>query len=154
MTHPAARERVLNILLVEDNPADVALAREVMDGSGVMLEAVGDGVEALAYLRRCTGGEGGSLPDLVILDLNMPRMSGGEFLSGIRRDERFGAIPVIVFTSSASGTDVEESYRRGANSFVTKPLELGAYRDALRKMEAFWFRLARLPAAAPHHGGT
>jgi len=133
-----------HVLLVEDNPADVALTREILDESGVSLQTAGDGVEALEHLHRCAETEG-ELPSLVILDLNMPRMSGTEFLSNIRGDARFGLLPVVVFSSSSSEGDVSESYRRGANSFVTKPIEYGAYEEAVKKLEEFWLSLARLP---------
>lgn len=146
------QKRRVHILLVEDNPADVALTLEVLRGNGIdtVVDAVSDGVEALAHLGRGVMGEN-PLPDLVILDLNMPRMSGLEFLTGVRKDTRFRAIPIIILSTSAAESDVVASYARGANSYVTKPLELRAYEEALHKLQSFWFSVARLPS---EHGGT
>ena len=143
---PAARSA--RVLLVEDNDADVRLTREALREAGedVRLSAVGDGEHALAYLRREAGFEGAPRPDLVLLDLNLPRMDGREVLDEMRADERLVRIPVIVLTSSAAGQDVEACYARGANAFVVKPQELDAFIDLIGAIRGFWLEVAQLPS--------
>ena len=143
MTRPA------RVLLVEDNEADVRLTREALREAGedVRLSAVGDGERALAYLRRIDGYAGALRPDLVLLDLNLPRKNGLEVLEEMRADAELAAIPVIVLTSSSARSDVEACYVRGANAFVVKPLELDAFMDLIGVIRAFWLEVARLPSA-------
>jgi CheY-like chemotaxis protein len=140
--------RTIRILLVEDNPADVDLARETFADSpySVQIDVAADGVEALARLRDRNGGS--YRPDVILLDLNLPRKDGRAVLAELKSNVRLSTIPVIVLTSSEADSDVAESYRRGANCYISKPQNLGMFRAAIRGIEGFWFSLAKLPVAA------
>ena len=146
---PLGASRPARVLLVEDNEADVRLTREALReaGENVRLSAVADGDLALAYLRREAGFADVPRPDLVLLDLNLPRKNGLEVLDEMRADERLACIPVIVLTSSAAHQDVEACYARGANAFVVKPLELDAFMDLIGAIRGFWLEVAQLPSA-------
>jgi len=113
----------------------------------VRLSAVGDGEQALRYLRREDGYADASRPDLVLLDRNLPRKNGLEVLDEMRADASLALIPVIVLTSSAAQQDVEACYARGANAFVVKPIELDAFMDLIRAIRGFWLEMAQLPSA-------
>ena len=131
---PLASSRPARVLLVEDNEADVRLTREALREAGedVRLSAVGDGEQALAYLRREEGFAEAPRPDLVLLDLNLPRKNGLEVLEELRADERLAAIPVIVLDLvGRPRTTSRRAYARGANAFVVKPLELDAFMDLI-----------------------
>ena len=136
------------ILLVEDNAGDVRLTREALREAGeeVRLSSVGDGEQALTYLRRQEGFREAPRPDLVLLDLNLPRKNGLEVLDEMRADEALACIPVIVLTSSAARQDVEAAYSRGANAFVVKPQDLDAFMDLIGAIRSFWLGVARLPS--------
>ena len=146
---PLASHRPARVLLVEDNEADVRLTREALReaGENVRLSSVADGDQALAFLRREEGFAEAPRPDLVLLDLNLPRKNGLEVLQEMRADEALAHIPVIVLTSSAAQSDVEAAYTRGANAFVVKPLELDAFMDLIGAIRGFWLEVARLPSA-------
>ena len=146
---PLVAGRPARLLLVEDNDADVRLTREALReaGDGVRLSAVGDGEQALAYLRQEAGFAEAPRPDLVLLDLNLPRKDGTEVLAEMRADERLACIPVIVLTSSAAQQDIEACYARGANAFVVKPQDLDAFKDQSGSIRRFWLEVARLPSA-------
>lgn len=138
---------LVNILLIEDNPGDVMLVRESL-GDLEIAEAmrdVSDGETALAYLR----GEGEhvrrTLPDLIILDLNLPRLDGREVLAAIKADPALQHIPVVVMTSSAAEADVLRSYQLQANCYVTKPLDIDQFLRVVRSIEEFWLSVTRLP---------
>jgi CheY-like chemotaxis protein len=136
----------VSVLLVEDNPADVVLIRETLKNAGVAVDlaSVDNGHAALERLYR--GLEGSlALPSLVILDLNIPGLSGKDVLARIRADARLRTFPVIVLTTSSAERDIRESYAGGANAYVTKPLGLDAFEAALRSLETFWFGVAQLP---------
>jgi two-component system, chemotaxis family, response regulator Rcp1 len=145
---PLAARRPARVLLVEDNEADVRLTREALRESGdeVRLSSVGDGEQALAYLRREGGYTEAARPDLVLLDLNLPRKNGIEVLDEMRADGSLACIPVIVLTSSAAQQDVEACYSRGANAFVVKPIELDAFMDLIGAIRGFWLGVAQLPS--------
>jgi CheY-like chemotaxis protein len=146
---PLASHRPARVLLVEDNDADVRLTREALREAGetVRLSAVGDGEQAIAYLRREGGFTDAPRPDLVLLDLNLPRKNGLEVLDELRADPALAPIPVIVLTSSAAQTDVEAAYAHGANAFVVKPHELDAFMDLIGAIRSFWLEVAQLPSA-------
>jgi CheY-like chemotaxis protein len=146
---PLASHRPARVLLVEDNEADVRLTREALREAvdHVRLSAVGDGDKAIAFLRRDDGFADAPQPDLVLLDVNLPRMSGLEVLDEMRADESLARIPVIMLTSSAAQSDVEAAYARGANAYVVKPLELDAFMDLIGAIRGFWLEVARLPSA-------
>ena len=145
---PLAAGRPARVLLVEDNDADVRLTREALReaGENVRLSAVGDGEQALAYLRNEAGFEEVPRPHLVLLDLNLPRKDGTEVLTEMRADEQLASIPVIVLTSSAAQQDVEACYARGANAFVVKPQDLDAFMDLIGAIRRFWLEVAQLPS--------
>jgi CheY-like chemotaxis protein len=145
---PLGAHRPARVLLVEDNDADVRLTREALREAGedVRLSAVPDGEQALAYLRREDGFSEAPRPDLVLLDLNLPRKNGVEVLDEMRADERLASMPVIVLTSSAARQDIEACYARGANAFVVKPQDLDAFMDLIGAIRSFWLGVAQLPS--------
>jgi two-component system, chemotaxis family, response regulator Rcp1 len=139
------------LLVVEDSESDIELLREALADSepAIELDVVRHGEDALSFLRREGEFEAAERPDLVVLDLNLPRMGGFEVLSALREDvdPRLRRLPVIVFTTSATTTDVDRAYDLHASSFVTKPTAFEHYLDAVRAFREFWLRVARLPAA-------
>lgn len=130
------------ILVVDDSPADVRLLREAMREATINAElhAVEDGEEALAHLRR-----GAERPDLVLLDLNLPRRDGREVLEAIKNDPDLKSIPVIVLSTSAAPRDVADCYALHANSYLVKPLGLDEFGALVRALDAFWLQTAELP---------
>ena len=137
------------ILQVEDNDADVRLTREALreSGDGVRLSVVGDGEQALAYLRNEPGFEDSPRPHLVLLDLNLPRKDGLEVLREMRADPSLAQIPVIVVSSSTQTRDVDACYAAGANAFVGKPLELDEFIAGIEAIREFWLGVAQLPSS-------
>jgi two-component system response regulator len=135
------------ILLVEDDSADVELTRYTISKSKILIDlhVVGDGVEALAFLRREGKNAGAPRPDLILLDLNMPRMDGRTFLSTIRADVKFQTIPVVILTTSQAEEDIIKSYRLGANCYITKPVGLAEFAKVVNAIEHFWFTIICLP---------
>src|SRR5689334_14825473 len=127
--------RVPTVLLVEDDPGDVLMITEALERTPQppRLQVAGDGEQALAILRRSAGQIGSTRPDLILMDLNMPRMDGREALALIKADESLRTIPVVVFTTSDAGVDVLDSYQSHANAFVTKPLDLAALEHAVEE---------------------
>jgi two-component system, chemotaxis family, response regulator Rcp1 len=140
--------RPLEILLVDDNPADVRLTMEALkEGSPQYhLHVARDGMEALSFLRRQEPFGDAPRPDLVLLDLNMPRMSGREVLADAKSDPALRSIPVVVLTTSKAEEDVLRSYDLHANCYITKPVALHDFLDVLRQVEGFWTNVVRLPA--------
>ena len=140
---------VVDVLLVEDDPGDVVLIKEAFEFNKVhnTLHIVSDGVEALDFLYRRNGHEGAPRPDLVLLDLNLPRKDGRAVLAEIKADEGLKAIPVIVLTTSSAPADVAFCYTHCANSYVRKPLGLDALVEAAAAIRDFWLRTATLPPA-------
>ena len=141
--------RAVEILLVEDNPGDVRLTRESLkeDKLWNKLNVVKDGVEALEYLR-CEGEFTGALrPDLILLDLNLPRKSGLEVLQEIKADSALRPIPVVVLTTSRAEEDVLNTYDSHANCYITKPVDLEQFIKVVQSIERFWLSIVELPAA-------
>lgn len=140
------------ILLVDDNPADLDLTREVLlEGrQSLHVATVADGVEATAYLRRQGAYAGALQPDLVLLDLNLPRKDGRTVLAEIKQDVSLRTIPVVIFTTSQAPHDIQRSYELGANCFMSKPGNLQQFIAAVRSMEDFWLDSASLPAEVNH----
>lgn len=138
-----------HVLIVDDEEQDVDLLREAIALSGVTfhIHTVQDGDEALEFLRRQGPYEDVPRPDLVLLDLNMPRMNGHETLEAIKSDPDLKRIPVIIFSTSNDPKDVRESYDRHANSYVTKPYQFEALQEVARTIEAFWIRTAASASA-------
>jgi len=137
----------ITVLLVEDNPAEVRLASEaLLEWSTPMnLHSVSDGVEALQFLRNEAPFETAPRPDLMLLDVNLPRMDGKTVLSDIKNDPALAAIPVIVMTTSTDPTEIENLYRLHANAFVPKPMDLNTFFDVIKNIETFWIHTAVLP---------
>jgi CheY-like chemotaxis protein len=135
------------VLLVEDNPADARLTLESLRrlGTPSQVAQVQDGVEALAYLRREGGYAGAERPDLVLLDLNLPRKDGFEVLGEMKRDPELRRIPVVVLTTSEAEEDVVACYDLHANCYIAKPMHLETLVEVARRLEAFWFSTVRLP---------
>lgn len=140
----------VHILLVEDNPADAHLTQVSFAESKIRnrLDVVTDGVEALAYLRQEGPYADVPRPDLILLDLNMPRMDGRDVLAVIKVDEHLRTIPVVVLTSSEAEADIVKSYELHANCFVSKPVDLQGLETITRAIESFWFEVVRLPREA------
>jgi CheY-like chemotaxis protein len=140
--------RRIEILLVEDNPGDVRLTREALRDGKVWnnLSHVSDGVEALDFLNRVKGYENAPRPDLILLDLNLPRKDGREVLDEIKSDPRLSAIPVVVLTTSRAEEDVLRSYGLHANCYIVKPLDLEQFLIVVQSIETFWFSIVKLPA--------
>jgi CheY-like chemotaxis protein len=135
----------VDILLVEDNPADVRLTIEALKDAKVhnRLHVARDGVEAIAMLRDGVG-EGSHRPDLILLDLNLPRKDGREVLDEIKKDPVLKHIPVVVLTTSQAEQDILRGYRLGANAFITKPVDVDQFFDVVRSIEQFWLEVVRL----------
>jgi len=135
-----ALERAADILLVEDNPDDVDLTREAFRevGATSRLHVVESGIDAIAFLRHEGQYAAAPTPDLVLLDLNLPKKSGHEVLAEIKADPRLRGIPVVVLTSSAAESDVARSYALAANGYVTKPVDLDDYFRVVRLIDNFW----------------
>lgn len=138
---------MVDILLVEDNPADAELIRQGFFECDVScnLHVVGDGREALDFLHRQGKYAGSPRPSVILLDLNMPRMNGREFLAVFKQEESLKSIPVIVLTTSVADNDIRESYRLHANAFVQKPVDFDEFLDVVRNISSHWLDLVRLP---------
>ena len=143
--------RPIDILLVEDNPADVRLTREALKDARVMnnLHVVPDGMAALAFLRRQGPYLEAPPPQLLLLDLNLPRKDGREVLAEIKQDENLKRIPVVVLTTSRADEDILRSYNLHANAYITKPVELKQFLEVIHKLEEFWLAVVVLPTAVP-----
>jgi two-component system, chemotaxis family, response regulator Rcp1 len=139
----------INILLVEDNPGDARLAVEALRDSKVhnRLYHVEDGVEAMQFLRERVEHEHVPPPDLILLDLNLPRKDGREVLAEIKEDPELRLVPVVVLTTSAAERDLVKSYDLHANAYIVKPIDLGQFIDVVQAIESFWFSIVKLPPA-------
>ncbi len=139
--------RPVEILLVEDDPADVLLTQEALLGSKIRnnLHVVDDGVEALAFLRQEGTYRDVPRPDLILLDLNMPRKDGREVLADIKEDPGLKAIPVAVLTTSSQDEDILKSYELHANCYITKPVGLEQFATVVQSLDDFWFTIVKLP---------
>jgi len=148
MTHDQLIHAV-DVLLVEDNPGDVRLTREALKEAkiAVNLSVANDGLEAMKMLRQEAPYSGQPLPDLVLLDLNMPRMDGREVLRLIKTDEKLKRIPVVVLTTSAAEKDILQAYGMHANCYITKPVELDQFMEIIKSIEGFWLTVVKLPKA-------
>jgi chemotaxis family two-component system response regulator Rcp1 len=140
----------VQILLVEDNPGDARLVAELFkEGhSSHRIRHVSDGVEALAYLRD-NAEPAARLPDLILLDLNLPRKDGRELLAELKADERLRRIPVVVLTTSQAEDDIARAYGLNANCYITKPMDLDQFARVVKSIEDFWLTTAKLPPPLP-----
>ena len=140
--------RPAEILLVEDSPADILLTREGFEESKILanLHVVEDGQAALDYLQRAKERDDTVVPDLILLDLNLPKKGGIEVLQVIKSDPELRRLPVVMLTTSDDEVDVLESYDSHANSYITKPIDFEQFTQVVRTLEDFWFSIVRLPA--------
>ncbi len=137
----------VEILLVEDSPGDVRLTQEALKDSKLYnnLNVVPDGVEAMAFLRRQEQYTNAPRPDLILLDLNLPRMDGRQVLQEIKNDENLKRIPVVVLTTSSNETDIFITYNLHANCYISKPVDFTQFINVVKSIEHFWFSIVRLP---------
>lgn len=142
--------RPIVILMAEDNPADVELTRESLEQAKIAneLHVTIDGEQTMRFLRREPPYQDAPTPDLVLLDLNMPKKSGHEVLEEVKSDPELKTIPVVVLTSSAAEEDIVKSYQHHANCYVTKPVGLDGLIEVVTKIEDFWFSVVKLPRRA------
>ncbi|MGV8119419.1 MAG: response regulator [Candidatus Xenobiia bacterium LiM19] len=144
-SEPAAKPII--ILLVEDNPADVRLTQEALKEGNVLntLYTVKDGIEAMSFLRREGSYKDMPCPDMIFLDLNLPRKDGREVLKEIKSDETLRRIPVVVLTTSKAEDDIIQTYSDHANCFITKPVDLDQFIEVIKSIKEFWVNIVTLP---------
>ncbi|MEU8323128.1 response regulator [Nonomuraea sp. NPDC048881] len=143
--------RPIDVLLVEDDQGDILLTREAFDLNKVRnrLNVVNDGEQAMAYLRREGAYAGAQRPDLILLDLNLPRMNGLEVLSEVKADAALRTIPVVILTTSEAEEDILHSYRLHANAYVAKPVDFEQFIRVVRQIDDFFVTVVKLPAPGP-----
>lgn len=146
-----ASEQQFRVMLVEDDPGDAGLVKAAFASSrfNCRIEHIIDGVEAMKRLRVLAGEGPSFLPDLVLLDLNMPRKSGHEVLTEMKAEDGLKDVPVVVLTTSDAERDVASAYHSGASGFVTKPVDVDALFESIQGILEYWFGLMRLPANRP-----
>ena len=137
----------LRVLLVEDSPGDVRLTREAFReaNKAIELHVAADGVEAMAFLRQEEIHANAPRPDLILLDLNLPKMDGREVLAHIKGDEKLKGIPTVILTTSEAEADIVKSYQLQANSYLSKPVQLDAFENLVKNINDFWLVKASLP---------
>jgi len=145
----SAPDKTVEVLLAEDNPGDVMLTKKALKRGKLAnnLHVVTDGVEALDYLRQNGEYEDVPRPDLILLDLNMPRKDGQDVLKELKDDDELRTIPVVVLTSSESEEDIAKSYELNANAYLTKPVDFDGFIEIVNRLENFWFKVVKLPEA-------
>ena len=139
--------RTFIILLVEDNPADIRLVEEAFKESEINTElnVVNDGIEAMEFLKHGENYKNVPIPDLILLDLNLPRKDGREVLKEVKDDTDLKHIPVVILTTSSSEEDVCETYALHANSYIVKPANVGLFIETMKNLEDYWFNMLKLP---------
>ncbi|RIH88069.1 Response regulator rcp1 [Calidithermus terrae] len=144
------KSAMIEILLVEDNPGDVELTREALAEAKVRnrLHVVGDGVEALNFLRGKGAYAQAPRPDIILLDLNLPKKGGLEVLTELKSDPALKEIPVVILTTSQAEEDIVRSYQQYANCYISKPVDFEAFMQVVRSLEDFWLAIVRLPPKA------
>ena len=147
MTYPVTQVAPIEVLLVEDDPGDVLMTKEAFEEHRVnnRLRVVSDGVEAMAYLRREEPFTDAVRPDLILLDLNLPRRDGRQVLEEIKNDESLRHIPVVVLTTSQLDEDILRSYQLHANAYVAKPVDFDQFIKAVRQIDEFFVSVVKLP---------
>jgi len=142
------RNRAIEVLLVEDNPGDVRLTKEALKEGRLLnnVNVVGDGIEALSFLRREDKYEQAVQPDLILLDLNLPKKDGREVLAEIKADPNLRRIPVVILTTSSAEEDILKTYDLHANCYVTKPVDLDRFMGVVKSIEDFWVSVVKLPS--------
>ena len=141
----------IDILLVEDNPADVRLTQEALKEEKILnqLHVVGDGVEAMAFLRKEGRYAKAPRPDLILLDLNLPKKDGREVLKEVKSDPTLKTIPVVVLTISKAEEDIFKAYNLHANCYITKPVDLSQFLKVAKSVQDFWLTMVKLPPKTP-----
>lgn len=144
----------LDVLLVEDSPGDVRLTQEAFRDANVavVLHVVSDGIEALSFLRRESPYVDAPRPDLILLDLNLPKMDGREVLALVKADEAIKTIPIVILTTSDAEADILRSYQLQANVYLSKPVQLDAFESLVRSINDFWLTKAKLPPRGEQRG--
>ena len=139
--------KIVEVLLVEDSPGDVRLTREAFRDAhlSVRLHVAQDGVEAMAFLRREGSHNQAPRPDLILLDLNLPKMDGREVLALIKKDEGLKTIPTVILTTSEAEADIVNSYQLQANAYLSKPVQLDAFEGLVKSISDFWLTKVKLP---------
>ena len=147
MIEEAVKARPVEILMIEDNPGDVRLTQEALKSGHLWnhLAVARDGVEALEYLHRAGPFRQAPTPDLILLDLNLPKKDGREVLAEIKADDRLKLIPVVILTTSRAEEDIVRSYKLHANCYITKPVDFPQFASVVRSIESFWLAVVRLP---------
>jgi chemotaxis family two-component system response regulator Rcp1 len=147
MSHIGGAGNSIEVLLVEDSPGDVRLTREAFKAANdtIHLHVATDGVEAMAFLRREGEHRNTSRPDLILLDLNLPRMDGREVLSQIKQDNDLKTIPTVILTTSEEEVDIVKSYQLQANCYLNKPIQLEAFEALVKSINDFWLTKVKLP---------
>ncbi len=137
----------VDILLVEDNPGDVRLTKEALKDAKVLNEiyVAKDGVEAMDFLHRQGQFVDAPIPDMILLDLNLPRKDGREVLAEVKKDPKLKHIPVIILTTSKADEDIIKTYNLHANAYITKPVDLNRFVEIIHALEEFWFTIVKLP---------
>src|SRR5690242_7400710 len=148
MDHKTNTARRMHILLVEDNPGDADLVIDALREFARDVSVASDGVEALEFLRKDGRHVGAREPDLVLLDLNLPKLGGREVLGRVKQDHALKHIPIVILSSSHAERDLMDSYRLHANCFVTKPVDLHEFLASVGAVAQFWLRVVKLPSAA------
>ena len=141
------RIRPVEILLVDDNPGDIRLTQETLKESKIInkINVVEDGAEAIGFLKKVGKYENVSTPDLILLDLNLPKKNGREVLAEIKEDKILKLIPVVIFTISTAEEDILKSYKLHANCYITKPVDMNQFIKIVRSIENYWFSRVKLP---------
>jgi len=147
MTHSASDVELIEILLVEDRESDIELTRQGLEEARFanQLHVVRDGVKAMAFLRREGAFADAPRPDLILLDLNLPRKDGRELLAEIKAHEQLRMIPVVILTTSEADRDIISTYKNHANSYMTKPVDFNEFIEVVRGITDYWFVLVKLP---------
>jgi two-component system, chemotaxis family, response regulator Rcp1 len=149
MNAAAAEPKISNVLLVEDSPGDIRLTQEAFREANpsVYLHVANDGVEAMIFLRNQGNHQHAPRPDMILLDLNMPRMDGRQVLAEIKKDDGLKTIPTVILTTSEAEVDVAKSYQLQANCYLTKPVQLEAFEELVKSINEFWLTTVKLPQA-------
>lgn len=144
----ADKSKPIDILLVEDNPGDIRLTKEAFKDGKIQneLNVVMDGEEAIFYLKKIGKYENASTPDIILLDLNLPKKDGREVLAEIKDDENLKCIPVIILTTSSAQSDILSTYLHHANCYIMKPVDFNQFITVIRTIEYFWLTIVKLPA--------
>ena len=150
-SHLQPSEKPIVILLVEDEPGDAYLTKEALKSAKIInrVHLVEDGVEAMAFLHRESPYTEAPRPDLILLDLNLPRKDGRQVLAEIKGDPHLSSIPIIVLTTSNADEDVLQSYNLHANCYITKPVDLEQFMQVIKATQEFWLSIVKLPPPSP-----